>query len=66
MNLKNVAHFRQRKKLLNPKIISKLELWTGEILPEEWLVAIICKSGDNTGANVAIEWDVQVLISCLH
>jgi hypothetical protein len=52
--------------LLNPQVISKLELWTGEILLEEQHLAIICKTGDNSGASTPSEEDVQLLISCLH
>jgi hypothetical protein len=66
MMLNEVAHFQQGKKLLNPYVISELELWTGEILPEEWFVAIICKRGDNSAASAASQGDVQLLISCLH
>jgi hypothetical protein len=53
-------------KLPNSQVVSKLELWTGEILVEEWHVAIICKTGDNSGGSAPSEGDVQLLISCLH
>jgi hypothetical protein len=46
--------------------MSKLELWTGEILLEEWHMATICKTGDDSGASAASEGDVQLPISCLH
>jgi hypothetical protein len=42
MKLNDVAQIRQGKKLSNPQVISILELWTGEILPEEWFMEMIC------------------------
>jgi hypothetical protein len=65
MKLNDVAQFQQGNTPLNPHVISILELWTGEILQEEWPVAI-CNRGDNCGASAASEGDVQVLIRCLH
>lgn len=64
--LDNVAQFQKGKKLPNPLVISKLELWTDEILPEEWFGAVIYKRGDNSGVSAVSEGDVQLLISCLQ
>jgi hypothetical protein len=50
MKLNDVAQFLQGKKLLNPQVISKLQQRTGEILPGEWLVAIMYKRDNNSGA----------------
>jgi UDP-N-acetylmuramyl pentapeptide synthase len=51
MKLNDVAQLQEGKKLLNPYVTSKLELHKGEILPEEWFMAIIRKRGHNYGAR---------------
>jgi hypothetical protein len=56
----------KRKKLPNPYVISKLQLWTDEILPEEWFIATICVRDDKSGASATSQGNVQLLISCLH